>query len=58
MKRRQRTIRGIDDDAWALLTQVRAETRTEMGALFSEAIRFWHENLDECDVDLVCESSE
>ncbi len=49
MERRQRTIRGIDDDAWKLLAEVRMASRTEKGALVSEAIRFWYDNLAEED---------
>ena len=52
MERRQRTIRGIDDDAWSLLTEVRVASRTEKGALVSEAIRFWYDNLaDDGQID-------
>lgn len=49
MERRQRTIRGIDDDAWDLLAEVRSTSRTEKGALVLEAIRFWYDNLVEED---------
>lgn len=50
MERRQRTIRGVDDDAWELLSNVRETSRTEMGALVSEAIRFWYDSLDEHEI--------
>ena len=49
MKRRQRTVRGVDDDAWEMLVDVREVSRTKTGALVSEAIRFWYENLEEDD---------
>ena len=49
MERRKRTVRGIDDDAWAMLVEVREHSRTQTGALISEAIRFWYEHLDDDD---------
>lgn len=47
MTRRQRTIRGVDDDAWEILQVMREAHRTEMGALVSEAIRSWYAQLDD-----------
>lgn len=46
MKRRQRTIRGVDDDAWEMLQEVAELNRTARGALIAEAIRFWYAHLD------------
>ena len=45
MTRRRRTIRGIDDTAWDMLTEVREVSRTETGALVSDALRFWYDHL-------------
>lgn len=47
MERGKRTIRGIDDDAWEMLLEVRETSRTQTGALVSEALRFWYRHLDE-----------
>ena len=47
MNRRQRTIRGVEDEAWNMLSEVRRTSRTEKGALVSEAIRFWFDHLEE-----------
>ena len=47
MIRRQRTIRGIDEDAWQMLSDVREVSRTHTGALISSAIRFWYDQLPE-----------
>lgn len=46
MNRRQRTIRGVDDDAWEMLGEVAALNRTARGALVTDAIRFWYAHLD------------
>lgn len=46
MKRRQRTIRGVDDDAWEMLQEVAVLNRTARGALIADAIRFWYAHLD------------
>ena len=51
MEQRKRTIRGIDDDAWRMLIAVRDHSRTQTGALVSEALRFWYDHLDEEDPD-------
>ena len=45
MTRKRRTIRGIDDTAWEMLTEVREVSRTETGALVSDALRFWYDHL-------------
>ena len=47
MKQTKRSIRGIDDDAWRMLVAVCDHSRTQTGALVSEAIRFWYEYLEE-----------
>ena len=52
MQKRQRTIRGVDDDAWEMLSAVRRDSRTEKGALISEAIRFWFDHLEDADAPL------
>lgn len=49
MMRSRRTIRGIDDDAWQLLVEVRESSRTQTGALVGEAIRFWYQWLGDQD---------
>lgn len=46
MIRRQRTIRGVDDDAWEMLQEMRDLWRIEMGALLSNAIRYWYSELE------------
>ena len=50
MNRKKRTIRGIDNDAWRMLVEVRETSRTQTGALVSDALRFWYSSLDEVDV--------
>ncbi len=47
----RRTIRGIDNDAWALLKEVRSISRTQTGALVSEALRVWYNSLPAEDAD-------
>jgi len=45
MTRRRHTIRGIDDDAWEMLVEVRESSRTQTGALVSDALRYWYDHL-------------
>lgn len=52
MNRRQRTIRGVDDDAWEMLGEVAALNRTARGALVTDAIRFWYAYLEEDDPNI------
>ncbi|MEL7445174.1 MAG: hypothetical protein AAGK02_05095 [Pseudomonadota bacterium] len=52
MDRRQRTIRGVDDDAWEMLQEVAELNRTARGALIAEAIRFWYAHLDGDDASM------
>ncbi len=59
MTRTRRTIRGIDDAAWDMLTEVRDISRTETGALVSDALRFWYDHLptaDETDAPMALEN--
>ena len=49
MQRRRITVRGLDEDAWEMLCEVREYTRTQTGALLGDAIRFWYESLEEGD---------
>ena len=49
MARNRRTIRGIDDAAWKMLTEVREVSRIETGALVSDALRFWYDHLPSAD---------
>ena len=41
----RRTIRGIDDEAWEMLVEVREINEASTGALVSEALRLWYEQL-------------
>ena len=52
MAKIQRTIRGIDEDAWQLLHEVREHNRTQTGALISSAIRTWYDRLPDDDQSL------
>ena len=45
MDRDRKTIRGVDGDAWAMLEEVREISRTQTGALLSDAIRVWYHGL-------------
>ncbi len=51
MNRNRKTIRGIDEDAWAMLEEVRSISRTQTGALVSEALRVWYSSLPAEDAD-------
>lgn len=58
MTRRRHTIRGIDGDAWEMLIEVRESSRTQTGALLSDALRFWYDHLpwaDETDSPIALE---
>lgn len=57
MKRRQRTIRGVDDDAWEMLREVAELNRTARGALIADAIRFWYAHLDSCDGSVAAQAA-
>ena len=57
MKRRQRTIRGVDDDAWEMLQEVAVLNRTARGALIADAIRFWYAHLDGDDGSMSVEAA-
>jgi len=49
--RRRFSVKGVDEDALDLLTEIREEERRFTGAVIGDAIRCYHETLFEQEAD-------
>ena len=43
------TVRGVESEVIALVQEISATSGESLGALVTEAIRFWHASLPEAD---------